>query len=98
MDQATLSALDDAREKANIPFVIVSSIRCGHHNKVAGGSSTSSHLIGCAADIKCDNSSDRIRIVTALLASPITRIGIAKNFIHADYDQRKPQYLMWVYQ
>ena len=98
MDQATLSALDDAREKANIPFVINSSIRCEHHNKVSGGSSTSSHLIGCAVDIKCDNSADRIRIVTALLASPITRVGIANNFIHADYDQRKPQYLMWVYQ
>jgi len=97
MDEATLSALDDARSKANIPFVINSSIRCVDQNKISGGSPSSSHLIGCAVDIKCDNSSDRIRIITALLASPITRIGVAKNFIHADYDQRKPQYLMWVY-
>jgi len=95
-ENASMS-LDLARAMAKTPFIITSSIRCENHNKAVGGSPTSSHLAGYAFDISCENPSERMKMITAFLASPFTRIGIGKNFIHVDCDPRKPQYLMWMY-
>ena len=44
--------LNNAREIAGVPFVLNSAFRCEDHNREVGGSSSSSHLVGCAVDIK----------------------------------------------
>ena len=88
--------LDLARGHAGIPFVINSGVRCREHNLIVGGSETSSHLSGFAADIRCRNGQERLAIVRGLLHAGIYRIGIARGFVHGDIDPDKMQ-SMWVY-
>lgn len=93
----SLKNLEIARAFAATPFIITSSIRCEKHNTLVGGSETSSHLKGCAFDIHCESSSDRMKMVKSFLATSFTRIGIGKNFIHIDNDKDKPEGLIWLY-
>ena len=49
------------------PIVINSGFRSWEVNKLAGGSSTSNHLVGCAADIRCLGKEQALRYATILL-------------------------------
>ena len=60
-------------------------------------SAKSSHLLGHAADISCTNSSQRHKIIKALLKVGFNRIGIADTFIHVDNDPNKPANVIWTY-
>ena len=79
----------------SVPMNINSGYRCEKHNEAVGGSKTSSHLKGVAADISCTDSSARWEIVQGLIKE-MSRIGIAKTFIHVDLDDTKPEAL-WTY-
>jgi len=92
-----LEKLDEAREIAGVPFVITSGYRCSKHNKEVGGSPTSSHLKGLAADIKTTSSKQRYKILNALLKVGFKRVGIGQNFIHVDLDTEKVQEVAWDY-
>lgn len=89
--------LDKAREIAGVPFVINSGFRCPDHNKEIGGSETSSHLKGLAVDIHIAGSRMRYKIVEALLAVGLARVGIGDNFIHVDNDHEKDEKVIWTY-
>lgn len=89
--------LNQAREIAGVPFVVNSGFRCEEHNRNIGGSETSSHLVGCAADIKVKDSYTRERILEGLIKAGFTRIGIGKDFIHVDNDFTKPKNCVWLY-
>jgi len=91
-----LKRIDRARELAKTPFVINSGYRTEAHNKEVGGSPTSSHLKGFAVDISCHNSSQREKIISALIIAGFQRVGIAKTFIHADTDKSKSP-AIWLY-
>ena len=102
MDNNFICLLDDARELAGIPFKITSGYRTPEYNKKLidygfKASATSSHLLGLAVDIEAKTSLERFKIVTALLKVGINRIGLGKEFIHADYDQNKTSKLIWNY-
>lgn len=88
---------ENARELAGVPFVITSGYRCKNHNKEIGGSPTSSHSKGLAADIKCNTSRERFKIIQTLLLAGFTRIGVGKNFIHCDIDKEKDSNVLWLY-
>lgn len=94
-----ISRLNEAREMAGVPFSISTGggCRCQAYNTKAGHSSTSSHLIGEAADIRARYSAHRYKIITALIAAGFSRIGIADMFIHVDGDHNKPQNVIWTY-
>lgn len=93
-----LKMIDRARDIAGGElFVINSGYRTVAHNTKVGGTVTSSHLTGCAADIAVRNSSQRFRIVAALIAVGFTRIGIADTFIHCDIDTTKTPGVAWLY-
>lgn len=92
-----LEMLQIARTKANIPFHINSAFRCKSYNEKIKGSSTSSHLLGFAVDIRVNDSKDRYIILTALIEAGFKRIGLAKTFIHVDIDPSKPQGVIWGY-
>jgi len=94
---ALVDRLNEAREIAEVPFIINSGYRCEKHNKEVGGSPTSSHLKGLAVDIRTTNSSDRFKILSSLLASNFRRLGVGKDFIHADLDSAKAQEVIWDY-
>tara|TARA_R100000654_G_scaffold14456_1_gene31126 strand:- start:19463 stop:19813 length:351 start_codon:yes stop_codon:yes gene_type:complete len=91
-----LQMIDNARDIAGIPFKINSGMRTIAHNRSIGSKDTSSHIIGCAADIHCNNSLDRSKIVAALIQAGFRRLGIAETFVHCDCDERKPN-AIWLY-
>jgi uncharacterized protein YcbK (DUF882 family) len=89
--------LDEAREVADTPFIINSAFRCPDHNWKVGGSLASSHIMGCAADLRTKNSTERYRILHALMKVGFKRIGIADTFIHVDMDPSKTANVIWTY-
>jgi len=97
MDKTFLLKLDEARERAGIPFVINSAYRSPEHNAKIGGKPNSSHLKGLAVDISVTNSRQRFIVLNALLEVGFTRIGIADTFIHVDLDNGKSKDVIWTY-
>lgn len=97
MHQHTMDKLDAAREMAGIPFVLNSAYRSPAWEKSKGRTGTGAHTKGRAIDIRCSTSENRMKIVLSLLAVGFRRIGIGKNYIHADDDPTKPQNVMWHY-
>ena len=86
MDDAFLQMLDDARSIAGIPFNITSGYRTKDRNKLVGGVSNSSHLVGKAVDIAVGSGGERYIVLNALIQAGFRRLGVAKTFIHADSD------------
>ena len=97
MDKTFLLKLDEARERAGIPFVINSAYRSPEHNAKIGGKPNSSHLKGLAVDISVTNSRQRFIVLNALLEVGFTRIGIADTFLHVDLSTDKSQQVIWTY-
>lgn len=102
MDRDFLEQLDNAREYAGIPFKITSGYRieADIERLEKDGykvSRQSAHLKGLAADIACENSAQRFKIIDSLLKAGFHRIGIARTFIHVDSDPDKPANLIWTY-
>jgi len=95
MNYDTLALLDEARGRAGIPFVITSGCRCEAQNNAIGGSSSSAHLVGRAADIRTTYSRERLRVVRGLLSVGFKRIGIYSGHVHADDDPNAPADVMW---
>lgn len=97
MDADFLTALDEARELAGIPFKINSAYRSPEHNAKVGGKPNSSHLKGLAVDISVRDSRSRFIVLNALISVGFNRIGIADTFIHVDLDKDKSQQVIWTY-
>lgn len=97
MKPQLLLRLATAREIADCSFVLTSAMRCTAHNAAEGGRPTSSHLTGWAVDVRALSSRKRFKIIKALLQAGFERIGVAKTFIHADCDPRKPKGVTWLY-
>lgn len=97
MNADFLNKLDEARERAGIPFVINSAYRSPEHNAKIGGKPNSSHIKGLAVDISVTNSRQRFIVLNALLEVGFTRIGIADTFIHVDLDNEKSKDVIWTY-
>lgn len=96
MDNLTLGMFDLARSIAGIPFVVSSGTRCKKHNKEVGGKDDSSHPKGYAGDIEYNTQLEMLRMVTSLTEAGFKRIGVGKNFVHADNDPgKKPA--KWIY-
>jgi hypothetical protein len=91
-----LAKLDEAREYANIPFIINSAYRSPEH-PLSIKNPTSSHIKGLAVDISAKDSIDRFLILDALLAVGFSRIGVSDSFIHVDSDIDKAQNVVWTY-
>lgn len=96
MSKEFLFVLDEAREFAEIPFIINSAYRSPEH-PLSIKNPSSSHIKGLAVDIKATDSVTRFKIVKALIEVGFTRIGIADTFIHVDLDLDKTQNVIWTY-
>lgn len=97
MDPGFMYHLQQARTKAQIPFVIVSGYRTKAHNQKVGGVPDSAHTHGLAADISTKTSHERLVILKALIETGFDRIGIANSFIHVDIDNNKAPMVAWLY-
>lgn len=98
VDERLAWMLDLARDRAGLPFVIDSGYRCVAHNAEVGGVAASSHLKGLAADIHVGNARARYIILKALLSIGFSRVGIGRDFIHADIDDTKSLGVAWLYE
>lgn len=74
----------------NSPLVVTSGVRCEYWNRFVGGAKDSAHVKGKAADIKCTDSVARFRMLRTLFQPDqlFERIGIGREFIHVDVDNR----------
>lgn len=97
IDPMLVVALNAARHKAGVPFVINSACRCPDYNMVQGGAYTSDHLTGQGVDIATPTSQMRFRIIKALIKTGFTRIGVGGTFVHAGMRTDNPQKVIWVY-
>lgn len=97
MKQDTLDRLDLARETAGIPFVLNSAYRSPEWERSKGRSGDGAHTKGRAVDIRCGSDGNRYKIVLALIVAGFCRIGIGKNYIHADDDGTRTQNVIWHY-
>lgn len=70
-----------------------------HPVEARKGHSNGEHTQGTCADIECDSSADRFVLVRLALKHGVTRIGIAKNFLHFGIGGRGlPDNVIWEYQ
>ena len=84
MSLTFLDMLDQIRADVGEPFIVTSGYRCPRHNKkVSSTGETGPHTTGCAIDIKAD-SRLRFLIIKSAIKHGITRIGVARTFIHLD--------------
>lgn len=91
-----IQKLEQAREKAGVPFIITSGARSSEANQSIGGAvSDSAHLSGLAVDLHASESQQRFLMVSALLSAGFTRMGIYDRHIHVDIDTSKDQNVMW---
>ena len=79
-----IDKLDKAREISGVSYKINSGFRCLDHNTSIGGSKTSLHMAGRAADIHVPSSAARYQILKGLFAAELDRVLIYRTFIHAD--------------
>lgn len=81
MSHELLARLDYARVQAGVPFVITSDYR---EDPDPDDEEMSSHALGKAVDIRCNDSRTRTRILRAAYASGFRRVGIYDRHIHLD--------------
>ena len=94
MDTNFMERLQTARTLAGVPFKLNSAYRSVDHELKRGRTGKSMHTKGRAVDIKCVDSGNRYRIISALLAAGFHGIGVDNTFIHVD-DRDFP--LIWLY-
>lgn len=78
--------LEPVRFRLGCPVMISSGYRCPRLNVAVGGSDTSDHLYGLAADIYFDDFADKWHEVLVLLVCslwiPFDQLIIYRNFLH----------------
>lgn len=69
------------------------------HNEDVGGVQDSEHTYDPAegADVLCLRSATRFKMLKALVAIGVTRIGIGQTFVHVGVATDKPQDVCWHY-
>lgn len=84
--------LEKIREHFNSPVIINSAYRTPNHNKAVGGSPSSRHLLGQAADIRVKDVPPST--VYAFCSSLLTTGGVGKynTFTHVDVRKKKSRW------
>jgi zinc D-Ala-D-Ala carboxypeptidase len=96
MDADFMKKLQTLREVYGGSLTVTSGVRCEKHNESIGGKPGSAHLSAVAADIKCDSSMQRYKLLSTALML-FDRVGIHSKFLHVDSAKGKAQTVCWVY-
>lgn len=97
MQPELLRRLVLARQIANTPFILTSTIRCPQYNAQVGGVDSSAHVDGYAVDVASNNGYKRFQLFISALDAGFKRLGIDTHFIHLDCDPTKPAKVLWPY-
>ena len=94
-----MAVLEAIRAEYGKPMTVTSGYRHPSHPVEARKShSNGEHTQGMCADIACTSGADRFRLVTLALKHGITRIGIARGFVHLGLGGRGlPSSVLWDY-
>lgn len=100
MQHEFMQKLQRIRQVFGKPLTITSGFRSKRHPiEARKTNSNGEHTQGNCADIACTNSADRYQLIQLALANGITRIGIAKNFLHLGIGGKGlPNNVIWEYQ
>ncbi len=92
--------LQNIRNEYGKPMSITSGYRhITHPIESKKPHSNGEHTQGTCADIRCDNGADRYRLIMLALKHGITRIGVAKTFLHLGIGGvGLPNHVIWDYQ
>lgn len=83
MQHEFMSKLQAIRTEFGKPIKVTSGFRSKQHPiEARKTTSNGEHTQGNCADIYCDNGADRFRLISLALKHGITRIGVAKSFLH----------------
>lgn len=89
----------ELERRMGFELTINSGYRDPGHNEDVGGVSQSEHTHDPSdgADVFCQRSVTRFRMVKELLAMGVQRIGIGKTFVHVGVSAEHPRAVMWTY-
>jgi uncharacterized protein YcbK (DUF882 family) len=92
------NVLDPLREKYGKPIRVNGAYRCPELNKAVGGSKTSQHMTGQAADITVGSPDDNKKLFNLIIEMnlPFDQLIDEKNFrwIHFSYSDRKRKQIL----
>ena len=94
-----MAVLTQLEHRMGFPLRIDSGYRDPEHNKDVGGVEGSEHTDDPArgADVFCQRSVTRYRMLRELFAMGVRRIGIGKTFLHVGISPDKPGDVAWHY-
>ena len=95
VSESLITKLQLVRNVYGQPIHINSGFRCKERNKAVGGTPSSSHLTGEAADILCDDDRSRHELIY-WLHEKFTRVGVYQSHIHIDVSTEKEQEITWL--
>jgi hypothetical protein len=95
LDIDFMTLMDALRERVGEPLNINSWYRCEDYDAEWGGKGN--HTSGRAADIYCESSRLRDKILVEARQLGVRRFGIGKDYVHIDICREKPQGVTWVY-
>lgn len=95
MQEEFIHKLDQLRHACGVKMIITSGYRDKSHSVEVNKKTTGTHVRGIAADIRCLNGAERMKIVSEALRLGFTGIGVAKKFVHVDTRTTRP--VMWLY-
>jgi hypothetical protein len=95
LSERLVEMLDNARHIAGVKFHITSGKRTKAHTERLGGSTTSLHDEGLAADLRSlQGTLEREKMVFGLGAAGFKQIGLYNSHIHVELDP-KDTYAIW---
>lgn len=99
MKHEFMTVLEAIRAEYGRPMTITSGYRHPTHPVEARKShSNGEHTQGMCADVACTSGLERFRLVTLALKHGITRIGVARGFVHLGLGGRGlPSPVLWDY-
>lgn len=86
-----------AQHLAGFTFLITSGYRPKSWEFSRGRNGSSSHTKGLAVDISTVDSHTRYKVLVSLACVGVSRLGVGKNFIHADIDETKAHPIIFHY-
>lgn len=100
MQPEFMAILQKIRSEYGKPMTITSGFRSLKHPiEAKKPHSNGEHTTGNCADVFCNTGSDRFKLISLALKHGITRIGVAKNFLHLGIGGKGlPCYVIWEYQ
>jgi len=97
LNKGLVDKLDIVRGECGFPFIINSGYRTPTENSLLKDSvKDSSHILRLAVDIKCIDSTKRMKIISSAFLHGFKRIGIHSQYIHLDLDNSKSSSI-WLY-